>query len=357
MQFRPLIDVDPGDQIYQHISKSCDVFREVRNYTAPDLANLIYKDGIDILIDLAGYTTHSRPEVIALRPAPIQISYMGYLESMGPGIVDYAITDVNVYPENGQNFWHEQAIRLPHHVLPYDNQIDNASQDMRRSDYGLPEDGFIFCCLNNSYKIEPEIFAVWMNILSAVPGSVLWLLDKQEQTRVNLQNEAQLRGIDVDRLIFAPIIDMASHCKRYQLADLFLDTLWCGGHTTALEALWQGLPLLTCEGKVVSARLGTSCLRVLDLPELITRTTDEYERKAIYYAQHPAELKALREKLETVRHTSPLFNTALHVKHLEAAYEMVWQRYKAGLPPAQIDVPELDASVLDITNTRNKAMH
>ena len=338
-----LFEASPDDQIHQHIKQTCDVFREVAALNAFELADLIHRDGIDILIDLAGYTTHARPEVTALRPAPVQISQNGYLESMGGGIVDYVVTDAHVYPTGGDNFWHEQAIRLPHHVLPYDNEADNAPTGAKRSDFGLPEDAIVFCCLNNSVKIEPEIFGVWMNILKAVPNSVLWLVDKNEQTRVNLQNEALLAGVEIKRLIFAPHMrSVAEHCLRYQKADLFLDTLWHNAQTTALDALWQGLPLLTREGNGVSSRAAASCLRVLDMPELITQDVAEYERKAIYYAEHPAELKALREKLKLTRLTSPLFNTALMVKHLESAYEMVWQRYQAGLPPATIDVLNME---------------
>lgn len=349
-----LIDVDASDSIYQHIKSTCDTFREVASLNTYELTKLIHEDGIDILIDLAGYTRSARPDVIALRPAPVHVSYIGYVESMGNELVDYAITDVNVYPESNKSFWHEQPIRMPHHVLPYDDKVDNAPVDFKRSDYGLPEDGFVFCSFNNSYKIEPEIFSTWMNILKAVPNSVLWLINKNEQAQWNLRDEAMIRGIDAKRLVFAPYLDIASHCLRYQMADLFLDTLWHNAHTTALEALWQGLPLLTREGKVVSARLAASCLYNLGLPELITHTTAEYEEKAIYYAQHPAELKALREKLASARYSSPLFNTALHVKHLESAYELVWKRYEAGLPPAPIDVPEIK---IEDTASTEKVMH
>jgi protein O-GlcNAc transferase len=340
-----LVDEPGDDAIHRDIVKGCDIFRHVSKFSDIELAQLIYEDGIDILIDLAGYTTFSRSELFALRPAPLQVSYVGFVESMGADFIDYVVTDINVYPPDGENYWHEQPIRMPHHVLPYDNQIGNAPTKAKRSDFGLPDDVFVFCCLNNSYKIEPKIFDVWANILKAVPGSVLWLLDKNEQTRTNLQNEAKARGIATGRLIFAPFMHYKEHVLRYQMADLFLDTIWHNAHTTALEALWQGLPVLTCEGNVVSARLAASCLHVLGLPELVANGLAEYEIQAIGYALNPRKLANLREKLSVARYTSPLFNTALMVKNLEYAYQAIWQRYKEGKEPIGIDIPDSGAKI------------
>jgi protein O-GlcNAc transferase len=333
------------DPIQEDISKSCDEFYDISMLTAVDAAQKIYADDIDILIDLAGYTTHSRTEIFAFRPAPLQVSYVGFVESMGADFIDYVVTDANIYPPGGESYWHEQVIRMPHHVLPYDNQTDNVSTQAKRSDFDLPDDAFVFCCLNNSYKIEPKIFDVWANILKAVPDSVLWLLDRNEQTKTNLQNEAKVRGIASERLVFAPVMNYKEHLSRYQMADLFLDTIWHNAHTTALEALWQGLPLLTCEGNVASARLAASCLRVLGLPELVTSELVEYERRAIDYALNPQKLTNLREKLKVARYTSPLFNTALTVRHLEYAYQAIWQRYREGKEPIGIDIPDLGARI------------
>lgn len=336
-----LVDLDANDAVHADIVRGCDVFRHVARLGDVELARLIHEDDIDILIDLAGYTTFSRSELFALRPAPVQLSYVGFVESMGADFIDYVLTDASIYPFGAKSFWHEQAIRMPHHVLPYDNEIVNAPMAVSRNDYGLPENAFVFCCLNNSYKIEPEIFDTWANILKAVPDGVLWLLDKNEQTRVNLQNEAKARGIAPERLIFAPFVNYQEHTSRYQLADLFLDTLWHNAHTTALEAVWQGLPLLTREGEVVSARLAASCLKVLGMPELVTHDLAEYQAKAIFYAQNPAEYTIMREKLKAARYTSPLFNTALTVKHLEYAFQAIWQRHQQGKRPESFDIPDL----------------
>ena len=340
-----LIDIDADDPVHQSIRAGSDVFHDVTKLDSPALAKLIYQDEIDILIDLGGYTTFARPEVVALRPAPVQFNYVGYVESLGHGLVDYVITDVHVYPEGKTSYWHEAPIRMPHHVLPYDDQTCNSPTEASRADYGLPEDAFVFCCLNNSYKIEPEVFDVWANILMAVPNSVLWIYEKNALTRMNILREAEARGIAPERLVFAKFLDsIREHILRYQLADIFLDTLWHNAHTTALEALWQGLPVLTYEGDVVSARLAASCLHVLNLPELIMHNMDDYEERAIFYAQHPSELAVLKEKLKEARYASGLFNSALAVKHLEYAYDTAWQRYIQGLLPEGFDVPDLSSA-------------
>jgi predicted O-linked N-acetylglucosamine transferase (SPINDLY family) len=340
-----LVDTDVDDPVYRSISAGCDVFRNVAKLGSLELAKLIYEDQLDILVDLAGYTTFSRPEVIAQKPAPVQISYVGYMESQGRGFIDYVITDIHVYPNGKSSYWHEAPIRMPHHVLPYDDEVDNAPTSARREDYGLPADAFVFCCFNNNYKIEPVIYDTWANILKAVPNGVLWLFEKNTQVRLNLVREAEARGLNADRLIFAPFIsDNKQHLLRYQLADIFLDTLWHNAHTTALEALWQGLPILTRQGDVVSARVASSCLQVLGLPDLIAHDIAEYEQRAIHYAHHPEQLAVLRDKLKTARYTSGLFNTALTVKHLEYAYQTIWRRYMDGHLPQGFDVPDLSQS-------------
>lgn len=336
-----LVNVDEGDPIHADIVKGCDTFRNVAKLNDVELAQLIHRDQIDILIDLAGYTTLSRSELFALRPAPVQISYAGFAESMGADFVDYVVTDAQVYPPGSNSFWHEKVIRLPYHSLPYDTEVSNAPIQVNRADFGLLDDVFVFCCLNNCYKIEPVVFDAWISIMKAVPDSVLWLFDKDEQTRTNLQSEAQARGVDGKRLVFAPFMEYKRHVQRYQMADLFLDTIWHNAHTTALEALWQGLPLLTKRGEVVSARLASSCLQVLGLNELIVTDMDEYVGRAVYYGQHPQALTRLREKLKMARDTSPLFNTVNTVMQLEYAYKAAWKNYQEDNPPQDIDVPDL----------------
>jgi len=333
---------DAKDTLTVDIMQSCDVFRQVHSLSALEIASLIREDGIDILVDMAGYTKYSRTEVFALRPAPVQISYLGFVHSMGADFIDYAMIDQVICPVSDEGDWQENLIRLPCGFYTYDNQLQNRATSLMRADYGLPEDTIIFCCLNASYKIEPDIFKVWMSILKAVPNSVVWLLALNEDVKINLQREAEVRGVDKVRLIFAGHMPMTEHFKRYQVADIFLDTYWCNAHTTALDALWQGLPVLTCRGEGASSRVAASLLNALEMPELITSNLQEYEKLAIYYATRDEERLAMREKLKAKRYTAPLFNTELTVRHIERAYLMAWERHQAGLSPVAIDVPAIE---------------
>ena len=332
-----------ADDLYRRqIEADCDVFRDVSKLDAWAVAETIYRDEVDILVDLAGYTTFCRTEIMAMRPAPVQMQYLGFPGTMSADFIDYALIDKTICPDGKQQEWHEQVIRLPHTLYPYDNETANAPATLVRADFGLPEEAFIFCCLNNSYKIEPQIFERWMSILKAVPNSVLWLLGKGLDVQDNLEREAEACGIDKSRLVFTGRLPLAQHLPRYQLADLFLDTYWHNAHTTAAEALWQGLPLLTIHGEVASARGSSIILHALEMPELVTRDFEEYERQAVFYATHPAEYAAMREKLRAKRYTAPMYNTKLTVKHIERAFRMAWERHQAGLPPAAFDVPEID---------------
>jgi len=329
------------DNVYMHITQTCDVFRDVSALSYIEAAEKIHADRIDILVDLAGYTTYACPDIFALRPAPIQLSYLGYPGTTGADFMDYAIVDQTIAQKENRADWSEQLIRLPNAHCPYDAELDNSSISKRRSDFGLAEKAVVFCCFNNSNKIEPEIFTIWMHILHAVPDSVLWILGLQAETRVNLCKSAQQAGINPDRLVFAGLLSHAEHIKRYQLADLFLDTYWHNAHTTAADALWQGLPVLTCEGPVASSRLASSLLHALDLQdELVAESLDQYQEKAIYYARNREALAAVRHKLAVNRHTHSLFDTALTVKHLEQGYITAWERYQAGMPPAPIDIAD-----------------
>ncbi|HEY0268754.1 MAG TPA: tetratricopeptide repeat protein [Methyloradius sp.] len=327
------------DQYRKDIESSCDVFFDASSMTAIELVQKIADDEIDILVDLAGYTTHSKFEIFALKPAPVQITYLGYQSTIGAEYIDYAIVDSVICPENTDIYWQEKLIRLPNSVWPYDSDINNVSTRLKPTDYRLPEDTFVFCCLNNNYKIEPVAFTAWMNILKAVPDSVLWLLADEVDTEDNLMREAEVRGVAKDRLIFAHRVSLDEHVARFQLADLFLDTRWHNAHTTGAEALWQGLPMITCMSEQASSRGAGSLLYGLEMPELVVESFEAYEELAIFYATHPAEYQAMREKLKAKRYTAPLFDIKLKVKHLERAYRMAWQRYQAGLPPEAINVP------------------
>ena len=335
------------DAVYRSISADCDVFREVDSMTYQQIGDMIAEDGIDILVDLAGYTTHARPEIMALRAAPIQIAYLGYPSTMGADFIDYAIVDhIVAKPGDQATAWSESLVRLPNAYCPYDHTMDHAPANLQRRDFGLPDQAFVLCCFNNNYKIEPMVFAVWMRILTAVPEAVLWLLGLKADTQQNLLAAAQQAGISKERLVFAGVLPLTEHIKRYQLADLFLDPYWHNAHTTAADALWQGLPVLTCEGAVASSRLASSLLHALDMQdELVTYNLDEYEQKAIHYAKNRNALKAVRDKLAANRESQPLFDTALTVQHLEQAYLAVWARHQAGLPPTGIDIADIRETV------------
>lgn len=333
----------PDDEVKQRIAATCDHFREVDTLAYSAIADMIAADEIDILVDLAGYTTHARPEIFALRAAPVQIAYLGYPSTTGADFIDYAIVDrIVVKTQDRDTAWSEAVIRLPNAYCPYDNDMDNAVANLQRKGFGLPDDAFVLCSFNNNYKIEPTVFAIWMRLLSQIPDAVLWVLGLKADTQQNLLAAVENAGISKERLVFAGVLPLREHIKRYQLADLFLDTYWHNAHTTAADALWQGLPVLTCEGPVASSRLASSLLHALDMQdELVTKTLEEYEQKAIFYARNRVALKAVRDKLATNRYTQPLFDTALTVRHLEQAYLSAWERYQAGLPPAAIDIVDI----------------
>lgn len=331
---------EDGDFYTKDIEASSDVFLDASKMSSAQIAQRIFEDEIDILVDLAGYTAYSRAEIMASRPAPIQIQYLGFPATMGADFIDYAMIDKTFCPDSKTGEWYEQLIRLPHALYPYDNELDHSATSSKRSDYGLPDDDFVFCCLSSSYKIEPAIFDIWMHILTAVPNSVLWLMGKDSEVQGNLEREAEARNVDKSRLVFTGLLPLEQHIQRYQLADLFLDTYWVNAHTTSVEALWQGLPLITILGEVPTARGAASVLNALEMPELIVKDFDEYKRLAIFYAIHPIEYAAMREKLKAKRYTAPMYNTKLTVKHIEKAYQMAWEHYQAGLPPAAFDVPE-----------------
>jgi predicted O-linked N-acetylglucosamine transferase (SPINDLY family) len=320
------------------IEENCDVFHDVSRLSDGAIAQQIYSDEIDILVDFNGYTAKSRSCVMAMRPAPIQVLYLAYLQSMGADFIDYTILDKVIVPLELEPHWQEKIVRLPHSLYLYDIETPITPTKKSRADYDLPEDAFVFCCLNTPYKIEPQIFDVWMEILHAVPHSVLWLLGNDELTIVNLRREARLRNIPDSRIVFAEPLPHAEHLQRYLQADLFIDTYWCGAHTTALDALWQGLPVLCCTAEVSTARVGASFLQVLEMPELVATDFEQYREKAIYYASNPEALAALKQKLANKKMITPLFKPSLTVKHIEKAYQHMWQRHLQELVPETFDV-------------------
>jgi protein O-GlcNAc transferase len=319
---------DDDSPVRHRIVQSVDHFVELRDLAQTNTgaaARRIYDDGIDILVDLNGYTQGCRTEILALRPAPIQVSYLGYPGTMGAPFIDYLLTDAFLTPPDQQPFFAEQLIYLPdcYQVNPRTRPVADSTPS--RAEVGLPAEGFVFCCFNNAYKLTPQLFTIWMRLLAQVPGSVLWLSEANRWVVSNLQREAASRDIDPARLIFAAKRSLPDYLVLYRLADLFLDTLPYNAGATASDALWMGLPVLTCPGQTYVSRMAGSLLTAVGLPELITTSLEEYEALALQLAQHPAELAALHEQLLANRSTAPLFDTPRFTQNLEAAYRHMWE--------------------------------
>lgn len=332
---------DDGSAYYQRIRDDCDCFVDLTVLDNAAAARRIRADGIHILVDLMVYTDYARPEIFALRPAPIQVNWLGYPGSSGADFLDYWLVDPTVLPSGQNVFCREQPVILPECYQVNDRWQDIAETGVRRADQGLPERGFVFCCFNQIQKLEPVMFSVWMRILGRVPDSVLWLYSEDEEAQDRLKAIATTYGIVGERLIFAKYLPKDRHLERHRLADLFLDTRVYNAHTTASDALWVGLPVLTCMGETFPARVAASLLNAIGLPELITHSLQEYEALAVRLATQPAELAALREKLADNRLRMPLFDTERFTRHLERAFELMWERYSQGLPTAPLHVPLL----------------
>lgn len=330
---------DDGSAMRGRVVAAFDGFTSVAAMGAKEAAERIHADGIDILVDLKGYTNLGNPAIAAYRPAPIQVNYLGYPGTMGVPFMDYVVVDGVVAPAAEPHAFAEKVVRLPHCYQPNDSRRAISPEIPARADLGLPERGFVFCSFNNPNKFTRETFALWMRLLAKVPGSVLWLLDPNAAVRANLVAEAQAGGIDADRLVFAGRLPLAEHLGRHRAADLFLDSLPYNAHTTASDSLWAGLPLLTCTGTSFAGRVAASLLKAVGLPELITTSMEDYEALALRLARDPTLLGGLRRRLEEGRATSPLFDTALYTRHLEAAYLGMWERWCAGKSPDSFAVP------------------
>jgi len=298
-----------------------------------EAANRIRAEEIDILVNLNGYFGAPRMGVFARRSAPIQVNYLGFPATLGAPYMDYIIADRTVIPEQDRRFYDEQVVWLPGSYQVNDRKRAIAAEVPDRAGLGLPRDGFVFCNFNQSYKITPDMFASWMRILKAVEGSVLWLLDAGPPFQANLSREAERHGVARQRLVFAPSLPPDRHLARLKQADLFLDCQPYNAHTTASDALWAGLPLLTREGTNFPGRVATSLLHAIAMPELVTRSAAEYEARAIGLARDVSALRAIREKLAANRLTTPLFDTDLFRKNLESAYITMWQAWKNGDAP------------------------
>jgi protein O-GlcNAc transferase len=332
---------DDGSDMRQRLIRAFERFVDIRNMPHAAVAQKINNDGIDILIDLTGCTEESRIYIPAYRPAPIQVNYLGYPGTMGIDFIDYIIADPFILPMDQQLFYSEKIVQLPDCYQPNDTRRRAAETVPSRKAYGLPEQGFVFCCFNQSYKIRPAVFDIWMRLLQATEGSVLWLLEYNAQVKDNLRKEAFQRGIDPARLVFAPIMGVPEHLARHRLADLFLDTLPVNAHTTTSDALWAGLPVLTCVGSTFAGRVAGSLLKAANLPELITYSLEEYEALALQLAQNPGRLSAIRQKLEQTRLRVPLFDIEKFTRNIEKSYQTMWDIYQAGDSPKAFTVSGL----------------
>jgi protein O-GlcNAc transferase len=320
------------------ITAAFDQFTDAGRKDDREVAALLRHLEVDIAVDLMGFTHESRPGIFALRPAPAHVNYLGFPATMGADYMDYVIADRFVVPAGRQVHYRENIVYLPECFQANDAKRSIGEQPRTRADAGLPENGFVFCAFSNSYKITPAMFDVWMRLLRQVDGSVLWLLGGSGAVEENLRREAHARGIAPDRLIFAARLGYADYLRRYRLADLFLDTTPFNAGATASDALWAGLPLITCSGEAFAARMAGSLLHALGLPQLVTASLEDYERVALALAQDRAAIEALKAKLAQTRATCALFNTARFRRHLESAYQTMWQRHQAGEPPASFAV-------------------
>jgi protein O-GlcNAc transferase len=334
---------DDHTEMRSRMVKSVDQFHDVSARNDLESAKLIKDLEVDIAVDLMGHTRHARIGILAPRPAPIQASYLGYPGTTGADFIDYVIADPVVLLLEDQPFYSERIVQLPDCYQVNDSKRRIAPQVPSRRELDLPEQAFVFCCFNNNYKITAEVFDVWMRLLRRVDASVLWLLKSNDFAIVNLRREAQARGVDPGRLIFAPFADAEAHLARHAAADLFLDTLPYNAHTTASDALWAGLPLLTCAGTAFAGRVAASLLHAAELPELITRNLEEYEALALKLATEPALLQSIRRKLAENRLTCPLFDTDRFRRHIEAAYAAMWDIYRRGEAPRSFRVDPIEA--------------
>jgi predicted O-linked N-acetylglucosamine transferase (SPINDLY family) len=317
------------------LRRGVDHFIDVQTLSDAQVAETMRNMGVDIAIDLKGYTQWSRSEILAHGAAPVQVSWLGYPGTLAADFIDYVIADPIVLPHAEQPFWDEKIVHLPDTYQVNDPQRVHEAPPSR-AEAGLPATGFVFGCFNNHNKIGPGPFGIWMRLLAAVPGSVLWLLD--DSASDVLRSHAAARGIDPARLVFAPKVDLKLHLRRLGCADLMLDTLPYGMHTTASDALWMGVPIVTCQGTAFAGRVAASLLTAMQCPELITPTPDAYEALALELARDPARLKALKDRLADNRQTAPLFDAPRFCRHIEQAYVTMMEIARAGEAPRPFDV-------------------
>jgi predicted O-linked N-acetylglucosamine transferase (SPINDLY family) len=322
----------------ERIEKGNNKFVNVTDKTDLEIANLSRSIKIDIAIDLKGYTQDSRTSMFFYGCAPVQVNYLGYPGTLSAECFDYIIADKTLIPESSRSKYTEKIIYMPNSYQVNDSKRKISLGKVSKLSEKIPENSFVFACFNNNYKITPEVFDSWMRIIKSIDGSVLWLLGDNENAITNLKNEAVARGVDANRLLFAKRIPIEDHLARHEFADLFLDTFPYNAHTTASDALWAGLPVITMMGESFASRVAASLLSALEMPELITNMRQDYESLAIELAANPNKLLAIRKKLEIKKKTSAVFDGAMFAKNLENAYEQIYSRYQSGLLPNHIEV-------------------
>jgi protein O-GlcNAc transferase len=334
------VSVGPDDQsaIRARLICAFDQFHDARGRSDREVAASLNEIQVDILIDRNGYILHSRPGIFAARPAPIQINFLGFTGTLGANFYDYILADKTVLPFDQQPFYTEKIAHLPDTYQVNDRKRPIAEHTPTREEVGLPAAGFVFCCFNNCNKITPAFFDIWMRLLRQVEGSVLWLLTDRTTAEANLRREAAARGINPDRIVFARQVPLDEHLARHRLADLFLDTLPYNAHTTASDALWVGLPVVTCCGPSFAGRVATSLLRAIGMPDLVTHDLEDYERLALRIASEPPLLQDLRERLRRNRLSYPLFDADRYRRSLETAYVRMWEYWQRGEGPTSFTV-------------------
>jgi predicted O-linked N-acetylglucosamine transferase (SPINDLY family) len=328
--------LDDESAMRNRLKTAFDRFVDIEGMSDLDAARKLRDMEVDIAVDLAGYTGASRGAIFAMRPAPIQVNYLGYPGTLGADYFDYIIADRTVIPDQHESSYMEKVAYLPGTFHPA-RSPKVVAPTPTRGDAGLPETGFVFACFNNSYKFNPETFDIWMRLLNAVDGSVLWLPEPNRAAKHNLQRESETRGVPAERIVFAPFLPtIDEHLARLTLADLFLDTLPYNAHTTASDALTMGVPVLTSPGETFAGRVAASLLHAVDLPELIAPSLAEYESLALTLAREPDALAGLKTKLAGARETSPLFDVARYTRNLEAAFTVMHERFRQGANPGPI---------------------
>jgi len=332
------LGTQPLDAVGARVAAALEHFSNVAARSDAEIAALARAEGIDIAVDLNGFSEGGRPNIFAGRAAPVQVNYLGFPGSMGCDFMDYILADATVIPAHDVGHYAEKVVWLPDSYFPNDDTKAIGSAPGARADQGLPQDAVVFACFNSNHKITPDVFDVWMRLLHSVPGSVLWLLRSNDEAQRALGAEAARRGVDPQRIVWAARMPLADHLARHRHVDLFLDTFHYNAHTTCCDALWGGVPVLTLAGATFPARVGASLLGAVGLPELVTRSVAAYEGLARELANSPERLAALRERLQHLRTNSPLFDSQRFARRLESAFDAMWQRHSQGLSPDHIRI-------------------